>query len=77
MDAALANRMVALATQCDARCKRQVAAVAATQAAIAEIEVAIGNVVSPQGDLVNDAAAAEDAKGAPDPNRSSDLKRRR
>jgi len=52
LDAALANRMVALATSCDARCKRQATAVAATQASIVEIEAALAALDAQQGDLL-------------------------
>lgn len=64
LDAALANRMVALATACDARCKRQAAAVAATQASIVELQAAIGRAESNQRDLVNEASANSHAPSA-------------
>lgn len=51
MDAALSNKLVSLATQCDARCKRQASACAVTQASIVELESKIAEISKDQDDL--------------------------
>lgn len=66
LDAALANQMVALATQADAKCKRHAEACAQTQAAIAEIQSKIAELDAAQIDLVKEAekSAAGEANAA-------------
>lgn len=78
LDVALANSMVSLATQCDARCKRQAAACGATQAAIVEIERAIADFESRQIDFVESASAgARASNGVPDPEPTPVTRKRR
>lgn len=63
LDAALANQLPAMAAACDARVKRQAAAVSATQAAILEIESKVKDIEAKQLDLVN--AANKETESAP------------
>lgn len=70
MDLALANKMVALATAADARCKRQAAACAQTQAMIVEIEAAIKAEDDAQAELALDEARTKDAPPTPPRRRS-------
>lgn len=66
MDAALHGKMPALMVSIDARVKRQAAAVAATQAAIVELQEAIAVIDKEQHELDLDAARTENApKDAP------------
>lgn len=62
LDAAMSSGMVALATSADAKCKRQAAAVAATQASVAELEAALRKIDESQRDLVNEANSKHDSR---------------
>lgn len=75
MDAALGNKMVSLATSIDARCKRQAAAVAITEAAVVEMETALRAVADPQRDLVDESSGK--TSGNSNDEKSADLNKRR
>lgn len=52
LDVALSQKMVSLSVELDARCKRQASAVAATKAALEEVERGIAAADSLQRDLL-------------------------